>query len=655
MKVQDKQSIKGKPQNLKKRYRIAIVCGIFLFCTAGSAFALVEYPAYTAKYHSELALAQGGIQHLRTAMTLLESLPHNPLDAATVEHAQHEFASALPVFVRLNSDLKSFPGISTLIPVYGARLSAALHVLPLAIEVSQAGIITCSTLDLLIARLHDPLNTKQQGLTTADQTFIEQNFQQIKTKLHLIIYQVNHLQPGDVQLDPRLGKLITLFHENMPLLQVWLDAVDKLLPVVPILLGIGTPANYLIEVLDSTELRPGGGFIGNYGIATFSGGRLAAAHITDVDLLDRPFEAAGHVIPFPSVYKWFHVVPSWSLRDSNLDADFPTAARYGEMNYMREGGNVPLQGVIAITPVLIEHALEITGPIDIPEYHETVTAQNLIARIHYHQLGPAGEGPDSVPSPDGHSSLRKRFTALLAEHFLFHVRHLPPANLAKFLQLLVSSLHSKDIQIYLNSSIAEGILQKLHLDSAIQSSTSDGLMLVDTNVAGNKANGFFTNTLNDQVTIDMSGNAVHHTTISYAWKIPGPVYGSHTYQDYLRVYVPLGSTLQAQGGWLPLGTSEAFNHEVWAGYFTLSFGQTQTISLEWSVPAAAKQIGRGWRYQDLIQRQAGIQWQLSLQVTLPSCALMNKKWGGLASHTNQVAALSQPLNGNLDVGIDYAC
>ena len=158
--------------------------------------------------------------------------------------------------------------------------------------------------------------------------------------------------------------------------------------------------------MDSTELRPGGGFIGNYGIATLSGGRLTAAHITDTYLLDRPFELAGHSIPFPSTYRWFAhylALSSWSLRNSNLDANFATDARYGEMNYQSEGGNVPLQGVIAITPSFIEHVLNISGPINIPEYHETVTAQNLISLIHFHQLGGtgAGGGSDLIPSQNG--------------------------------------------------------------------------------------------------------------------------------------------------------------------------------------------------------------------------------------------------------------
>src|SRR5262249_5468927 len=156
-----------------------------------------------------------------------------------------------------------------------------------------------------------------------------------------------------------------------------------------------------------------------------------------------------------------------------------------------------------------------------PEYHEVVTAQNLIARIHFHQLGGAAvdEGSSLIPSPDGHSSQRKRFTAFLAEHFMAHVRQLPPSALARFWQLMISSLHSKDLQVYLNSSVAESLLQHYHLDAAIQSPDGDCLFVVDANVSPNKANGFIINTINDRVTIDAQGNAIHRTTISYAWTV----------------------------------------------------------------------------------------------------------------------------------------
>jgi hypothetical protein len=332
-----------------------------------------------------------------------------------------------------------------------------------------------------------------------------------------------------------------------------------------------------------------------------------------------------------------------------------TAARYAEQNYSREGGKVPIQGVMAITPTFIQHALAITGPINVPEYRDTVTAQNLVDRIHYHELGPGLVSGSAIPSPDGHSSLQKRFTALLAEHFLARVHQLPPSTLSKLVQLLPNSLRSKDLQIYFNSGIAEQLLQRFHLDAAIQAPAGDGLFVVDTNMAVNKANQFITNKLDDRVTIDGSGNATHRTTLTYAWVTRGNVYGSTLYRDYVRIYVPPGSSLQVQDGWQPRGTSRAFGREVWAGFFTLIYGQTRTITLVWTVPSTVTKNGHSWHYQHSIQRQAGALWTLHLQITLPSCAVVTNTSGGIVHSTRQAASLNQSLSEDMRVGVEYNC
>lgn len=636
-------AVQRKKRKLKKLY--IFVAPLMLVCVLVSGLSFAGYQKYGPDYHNVLALAQEGMQHLRMAETLLKALPQNPFDSQSISQAQREFAAASTDFVQVDHDLNSLPGIITLVPGYGSRLSAALHVLPIAVEVCQAGIIGSSVLNLVISRFHDPLSAKAQGLTLADFSLIEKDFQQLKGLLNLVIDQISHLQPSDLQLDLRLGKTLATFQKEIPTLQLWFGTVEQLLPIAPALLGIGVPANYLIELLDSTELRPGGGFIGNYGFMSLSGGRLTAANITNVYLLDRPFEASGRVIPFPPAYTWFDLAPAtWTLRDSNLDADFPTAAHYSEANYKLEGGNTPIQGVITITPAFIQQALAITGPIQVPEYNDIVTAQNLIDRIHSHQYG-VGEQEQQ----------RKHFTSVLAEHFLARVRQLYSTDSSKFLKLFMTALHTKDLQIYLNPSVAEDLLRTYNLDSAIEAPSSDSLFVVDANISPNKANNLITNTLNDQVIIDRNGNAIHRTTLSYAWLIQGQGYGSAIYRDYLRVYVPPGSILQSQNGWESSSPSQAFGRQVWAGFFTLSFGQTHTITFVWTAPGVARKEAKGWYYQYLIQRQAGAQWTLHLQVMPPSCAGITRAQGGLVSGNKKSAILNQPLTEDLNVGIDYTC
>ena len=660
IRLQDTQPLQVQPRKQKpKRQYVFIGILLFLFLAGSitSAVGYILYHTYDARYQADLSLAQTGIQYLQKAEALFAAWPQKVLDTQFGSQAESEFASALKNFSLLNSDLTALPAFVKQVPAYSARLDSALRLVPLAMTLSKAGVAGCSILNTLVTGLHDPLTPQGHGLTPSDLAAVNQDVTELKSALVIATQQINQLQPGDMQFDAHLPKLVSVFHKDVPAIQGWITTLQQFLPVAPALLGVGTPANYLLEVLDSTELRPGGGFIGNYGIATLSGGRLTSVHITDVDLLDKPFEFAGHVIPYPAAYSWFDLAPgSWSLRDSNLNADFPTAARYGEQIYAQEGGKVPVQGVIAITPALIQRVLAITGPINmLPEYNETVTSQNLIDRIHFHQVGPGRGGSDLIPSPDGHSSLRKRFTELLSEHLLARVRQLPSSALSKLLLQTVDAVHSKDVQFYFNSSIAENILHSFHFDAAIQSPVGDSLFVVDANIAANKANNLIINTLDDQVTIDSQGNVIHHTTLRYAWTITGQIYGNPLYGDFVHVYVPPGSILLKQAGWQPRGASSAFSRGVWMGYFELSYGQTRTITLDWKVPVVASKVQGSWHYQYLIQRQAGTLWKLNLHITLPSCAVTVSKWGGLTYNRLQGAELIGYLIQDLNVGVGYGC
>src|SRR5215467_10588494 len=243
-------------KNGKKRIYF-IVSACLLLSLALTGVSIFEFQNYNAFGQYVMSLAHTGVNHLRTAETLLKKMPKNPLDTHTMDQAQSEFTAALTTFVKLDNDLKSLPTISMSVPVYGSRLSAALHMLPIAIEASHVGVVSCSLLNGIISKFHDPLNTHSHGMTEADFTAIEKNFHLVKAELDLIVNQVNRLQPSDLQLDPRLSKMVDAFHKDLPVMQTWLDVIAKLLPIAPTLLGIGSPANYLIEILDSTELRPG--------------------------------------------------------------------------------------------------------------------------------------------------------------------------------------------------------------------------------------------------------------------------------------------------------------------------------------------------------------------------------------------------------------
>src|SRR5262249_47187358 len=218
--------------------------------------------------------------------------------------------------------------------------------------------------------------------------------------------------PAQLKPDSKYGKLLAL----LPTAAKAMGELNTLLDVAPSLLGIGNPAYYLIIAMDSTELRPGGGFQGNYGILTLEGGKQSKARplaLNDVYTLDEKYYhnptynafpdpndrpdclSSG---PQPPAYYWwwpyrnFSCQYGWGLRDSNLSPDFPTNARTA-MKIVSDAGdqvpnNAPLQGVIAITPGLIQDLLRVTGPLKLgAPFNDTVTADNLEHEIHIFQLG----------------------------------------------------------------------------------------------------------------------------------------------------------------------------------------------------------------------------------------------------------------------------
>src|SRR3984893_5754744 len=116
--TQDTQKTRRKKYLSKKLSLLILV--FFLLSGVASSISVLAYQKYTPIYHSDLSLAQTGIQHLHNAATLLENLSKKPLDPAAVIQSQHEFAAAAAAFSQVKASLTSLPGVLTVLPVYGS-------------------------------------------------------------------------------------------------------------------------------------------------------------------------------------------------------------------------------------------------------------------------------------------------------------------------------------------------------------------------------------------------------------------------------------------------------------------------------------------------------------------------------------------------------
>src|SRR6266568_4973396 len=247
-------TLRGQPPRSRpwRSRRLAVLCScIGVFVLVMSLAGLVSYQ----EYHRDMTLAQDGVQHLQTAQRLMKNLTQGSLDAHIVLQARQEFAKAFSAFGQIKNDLEQVPGVATAVPRYGSLLSTALQIVPVAVELSQAGMTGCDVLTLVIPRLRESLDAKGPGITMEDLIIVTHDVAQIQALLNIATGQISRLQPSDLQIDPRIGSAIATLRTALPGLQMGLLQARTLLSITPTLLGIDKPTSYLIEQLDSTQLR----------------------------------------------------------------------------------------------------------------------------------------------------------------------------------------------------------------------------------------------------------------------------------------------------------------------------------------------------------------------------------------------------------------
>ena len=157
-----------------------------------------------------------------------------------------------------------------------------------------------------------------------------------------------------------------------------------------------------------------------------------------------------------------HRALAWyrGLRDANLSPDFPTTAKIITDVFRNEGGG-DVDGLIQISPVAIEHVLNVTGPIYVPDYNETVTAQNLEDKIHFYQQDPRGIAIEQRLNPnDKTHSLRKRFTQLVVQLLQDKVKKMPFSQMSPLGKQVLKDLQAKDIQINVNNETIQKTLDQ---------------------------------------------------------------------------------------------------------------------------------------------------------------------------------------------------
>ncbi|HEX6481745.1 MAG TPA: DUF4012 domain-containing protein [Ktedonobacteraceae bacterium] len=675
-------------RRLRKKHQILyfVLLGIILLSILlpigfAAGYGITAYRTYTDLRDQ----AHQGVQHLLNIKTIFTGIKTHPtgfLDTNKLHRAQKELSAAYTDFQQLQQKLDHssvISNVATFLPQYLPQIKTARAASQIGIDATNIGQELVNTAEILAPNFRGSLLTSSSKplVTQSTLDLLGRTINDVLPKLSDISAQARLLSldalPVSAQQRDEFAGLISA----IPQAQIDLTQVHNLLGSAGWLLGVDQPRTFLVQTMDRAELRPTGGFTGQYGELQIRNGRVAPFTLKDISLIEYADNSPTYGNVAPRQYRSWWPFANWGLRDSNLSADFPTSAQIAINQYKQETKR-QVDGVVLFTPMLIEHVLNIIGPVQVPGYNETITSQNLEERLHYYQQDNAGIAKQVAVQPgDTATSQRKRFTTLLAHLLLDKVRQAPPDELLAVGREMLQDLKTRDLQVYFNNPQVEAQLMQYGDASQLdRSTTHDGLYVVQANISASKASQYVKTILHDTVMLDAQGGATHVLQMRLVYNQLGPVYGYDTYRDYVRIYVPPTSkflwgngfdtgtplcggsyvacpqngvyphdelvcpTGQYQPGaeapsltdpsgadWQPLDTigpppnliSDEPGRAMFGGWVVVPKNCTMTVTLSWYVPSMGTHP-----YSLLVQRQAGTFPELGLTIlpTPGNCTIL---------------------------------
>ncbi|KKR21406.1 MAG: hypothetical protein UT50_C0008G0006 [Candidatus Moranbacteria bacterium GW2011_GWA2_39_41] len=452
------------------------------------------------------------------------------------EKSKFEFNEAYDKFSEISQNIDSLGKVlvesSCFVP-FLSKLSSGAHIAQAGKDISRMGVLAGEIMQMTDG-IKNPLDKNNSSVSFL-KIFqdADNNLKEIQILIDDLQDNLDAVNVSDIPEAQRAqfvdlkGKLpdakyfVTNFSDNS---KIFTDV-----------LGGNGPRKYLFLFQNNQEMRATGGFIGTYGLMDISNGNIKKFFIDGIFNPDGQLKA--QVIPPAPIQK---ISAAWSLHDSNWFPDFPKSAEKAAWFYEKTGGPT-VDGVITMTPMVMQKLLAVTGPIEMPDYGVTVDSENFIEQIQY----------EVEVDYDKELNEPKKILADLAPKILdriFATKNF--ADMAKTMNVLMQSLNEKQILIYSKNYEIEKIISQMGWSGEVLSTQKDYLSVINTNINGYKTDGVVDETISHKAEIQQDGSVIdtvtvrrHHNGGSLAKE-----WWNKVNADYMRVYVPKGSTLISASG-----------------------------------------------------------------------------------------------------------
>ncbi len=460
--------------------------------------------------------------------------------------AEQNFSSAHLDFIKAHQEIKKVGrltlGILENLPG-SSLISSGDHLIKVGESLAQAGQKLSSAVNLFsFDSLFNLINLSEEpksNILAVQKNSLSDSIKTSRDDLNNALSGIKsanqELAKIDVNVLPiEIQEGVFSLKEKLPLIEEMLaqslDYSENLLSF----LGHDNPRQYLLIFQNNSEIRATGGFIGTYGILTLDKGEIKELFIDGI------FNADGQlhekIIPPRPIQK---ISTAWSMHDANWFADFPTSAQKIAWFYEKTGGPTT-DGVISLTPTLIERLLELTGPISMPEYDVTLTPDNFVELIQY----------KVEIDYDKEINKPKKILSDFAPKFIHTLNQLSSENRRKALEIIFDCFEEKHILVYFNNPSLEELAVEWNYSGQLLSTDKDYLSVVSSNINGYKTDMMVKETIKHQAEIQPDGSIIDTLTITRKHEGGQSEYDwwNRVNSNYLRVYLPLDSELISANG-----------------------------------------------------------------------------------------------------------
>lgn len=533
-----------------------------------------------------------------------------------IELARVELVKTQEDFTILKKDFASM-GFVAFVPIAGGYFNDAVH----GVDAASHGVNAAITVTDSLIPYADVLGLKGKGTFTGGSA--QDRIKLAVKSLGKVVPKIDSIETDVVKAAEEIDKIDANHYPNfwkfkkirdqiLMAQSLGNDAVTAvqdakpLIKVLPKLLGESGDKKYLILFQNDKELRPTGGFITFYAVFKVDQGVISVDRSSDIYDLDNSI--AVHPKAPEIILKYLPQVPTFNIRDSNLSPDFVTSMEDFRTLYKKSNGPQDIDGIIALDTHVLVNMLSILGEV-------TASGQNFNTKID-----PRCDCPQVVYVLENNTTrpvnyVKENRKAIVGDLLYATMQKAlsssPKEYWGRLFQAAMKDSQEKHILYYIFDKDAQSGIEALGWAGRIKSFEGDYLHINDSNFGGAKSNLYVTQAV--RVDYDVAGDGNITKTLTIDYKNPhehsdcnlerGGLCLNAKLRDFLRIYVPKGSTLQeSKGSEVKVATEEDLGKTVFNSFVTVNpLGQSKII-FKYQLPF---KVEKG-QLPLLIQKQPGI-------------------------------------------------